>query len=143
MNIAVVIYSRHLSAEEDYATSIYLNASMFTQIIRDPASPTEEVSTRFFLLILQTAFPNNVLVSKFQDECVERSEERGGVSRALSHLKENDTIRLALKTAVFDRLKKKKIYTTNEILTKRCYRLLIKTLKNNINLWKMAITWPL
>ncbi len=100
MNIAVVIYSRHLSAEEDYATSIYLNASTFTQIIHDPASSTE-VSTRFFLLILQIAFPNNVLVSKFQDECVERS-----VSRALSHLKENDTIRLALKTAVFDRLKK-------------------------------------
>ncbi len=34
------------------------------------------------------------------------SEERGGVSRALSHLKENDTIRLALKRAVFDRLKR-------------------------------------
>ncbi len=30
------------------------------------------------------------------------SEERGGVSRALSHLKENDTIWLALKRAVFD-----------------------------------------
>ncbi len=30
---------------------------------------------------------------------------RGGVSSALSHLKENDTIRLALKRAVFDWLK--------------------------------------
>ncbi len=56
---------------------------------------------------------NLVLISKFHDECSEskqslseRSEERGGVSRALSHLKENDTIRLALKRAVFDRLKK-------------------------------------
>ncbi len=28
--------------------SIYLNVSMFTQIIRDPASSTEELSTRFF-----------------------------------------------------------------------------------------------
>ncbi len=36
----------------------------------------------------------------------EHSEERDRVSRALSHLKENDTIRLALKKAVFDRLKK-------------------------------------
>ncbi len=34
------------------------------------------------------------------------SEERGGVSRALSHLKENDTIWFALKRAVFDRLEK-------------------------------------
>jgi len=34
------------------------------------------------------------------------SEERGGVSGALSHLKENDTILLALKRAGFDRLKK-------------------------------------
>ncbi len=36
----------------------------------------------------------------------ERSEERGGVSRALSHLNEIDTIMLALKRVVFDRLKK-------------------------------------
>ncbi len=33
------------------------------------------------------------------------SEEREGVSIALSHLKENDTIWFALKRAVFDRLK--------------------------------------
>ncbi len=33
------------------------------------------------------------------------SEERGGVSRAQQHLKENDTIRLALKRAVFERVK--------------------------------------
>ncbi len=29
-----------------------------------------------------------------------------------------------------------------KILTKLCYRLFIKTLKNNINLWKMGIIWP-
>ncbi len=33
---------------EGNAPLIYLNASMFAQIIRDPASSTEEVSTRFF-----------------------------------------------------------------------------------------------
>ncbi len=42
------------------------------------------------------------------------SEERGGVSRALSHLKENDTIWFALKRAVFDRQKKMFFYITNE-----------------------------
>ncbi len=36
---------------------------------------------------------------------VNSPSERGGVSRALSHLKENDTIRLTLKRAVFDWLK--------------------------------------
>ncbi len=61
---------------------------------------------------LQNAFPNNVLISQFQDECNlskqsldERLEERGGVSRALSHLKQNDTIWLVRKRAGFDRLK--------------------------------------
>ncbi len=43
-----------------------------------------------------------------------RLEERGGVKRAHSHLKENDTIRLALKRDVFDRLIKGVFYTTNE-----------------------------
>ncbi len=46
---------------------MYLNVSIFVQIIRDPASPPEEV--RFFNESLQIAFPNNVLVSKFHDEC--------------------------------------------------------------------------
>ncbi len=49
---------------------------------------------------LQTAFPNNVLISKFQDECgpsvSARLEERGEVSGALSHLK-NDTMTLVWK----------------------------------------------
>ncbi len=44
---------------------IYLNASMFTQIICDPASLTEEVSIRFFYQSLPINFPNNVLVSTF------------------------------------------------------------------------------
>ncbi|MGH5062026.1 hypothetical protein ACRFG8_26955, partial [Klebsiella pneumoniae] len=45
---------------------IYINASMFARIIRDPASSTEEVSIRFFYESLQIAFPNNVLVSQFR-----------------------------------------------------------------------------
>ncbi len=40
---------------------ICLNVSMFTQIIRDPASPTEEVSIRLFYESLQIAFPNNCI----------------------------------------------------------------------------------
>ncbi len=66
-----------------------VNASMFARIICDPASPPEKVSTRFFNEYLQIAFPNNVLISKFHDECAKvnspsesGSEERGGVSRA-------------------------------------------------------------
>ncbi len=42
---------------------------MFGKIIHDPVSPTQEVSIRYFYESLQTAFPNNVLVSKFHDEC--------------------------------------------------------------------------
>ncbi len=53
---------------EGNASPIYLNASMFARIIRDPASPTEEVSICFFYESLQIAFPNNVLVSKFHDD---------------------------------------------------------------------------
>ncbi len=45
---------------------ICLNVSMFAQIIRDPASSTEEVSIRIFYESLQIAFPNNVLVSQFR-----------------------------------------------------------------------------
>ncbi len=48
---------------------IYLNVSMFVRIIRDPASPTEEVSIRVFNESSQITFPNNVLISKFHDEC--------------------------------------------------------------------------
>ncbi len=47
------------------APPIYLNTSMFTRIIRDPASPTEKVSIWVFYESLQIDFPNNVLVSKF------------------------------------------------------------------------------
>ncbi len=49
------------------------------------------------------------------------SEERGRVSRANLHLKENATIRLALKISVFDRVKKCVFYTTiAHFLTKLC-----------------------
>ncbi len=70
MNIAVVIYSRHLSRWrhsglrlflKGIPLPIYLNAFMFTRIIRDPASPTEEVSIRFFLWI----FPNLFQIPKY------------------------------------------------------------------------------
>ncbi len=44
---------------EGNAPPTYLNH------LRDPASPTEEVSIRFFYQSLQIAFPNNVLVIKF------------------------------------------------------------------------------
>ncbi len=54
---------------EGKAPSIYLNASMFARIIRDPASSTEVVSTRFLKESLRIAFPNNVLINKFQNEC--------------------------------------------------------------------------
>ncbi len=58
MNIAVVIYSRHLSHWRRRGLTllsflkgmrwspICLNASMFARIIRDPASSTEEVSIK-------------------------------------------------------------------------------------------------
>ncbi len=63
----------------------------------------------------------------------------GGVSRAQQHLKENDTIALALAKAVFDRVKRVFFTLPMTHLTKLCYRLFIKTLKTNINLWKMGI----
>ncbi len=43
-----------------------LNASLFTQIIRDPASSTEEVNIRVVYESLQIDFPNNVLVSQYR-----------------------------------------------------------------------------
>ncbi len=39
---------------------------LFAQIIRDPASSTEEVSITFFYESLQIAFPNHVQVSQFR-----------------------------------------------------------------------------
>ncbi len=42
---------------------------MFAQIIRDPASPTEDWEQGFLNKYLQITFPNNVLISKFHDEC--------------------------------------------------------------------------
>ncbi len=52
-----------------HRSPICLNASMFMRITHDPASPTEELSIRVFNESLRITFPNNVLVSKFQDEC--------------------------------------------------------------------------
>ncbi len=67
-------------------STIYINASMFARIIRDPASSTEEVSIRLFYESLQIAFPNNVLVSQFRGWSLQSArhltEEKGGVSRA-------------------------------------------------------------
>ncbi len=72
INIAVIIYSRHLSRWrrsglplflKGIRLPIYLNAFIFTWIIRD--SPTEEVRIRLFYASLQIAFPNTLLVSKF------------------------------------------------------------------------------
>ncbi len=45
---------------EGNAPPICLNATKFVRIIRDPASPTVEVSIRLFYESLQIAFPNNV-----------------------------------------------------------------------------------
>ncbi len=52
---------------EAKAPSIYINASMFTQIIRDHL--LKKWVQSFLNESLQTAFPNNVLISKFHDEC--------------------------------------------------------------------------
>ncbi len=75
MNMAVIIYMTQISETlkmqwitfvfEGNAPPINLNLFMFTRIIRDPASPTEEASIRFFYESLQIAFPNNMLVNKF------------------------------------------------------------------------------
>ncbi len=71
MNIAVVIYSVIWAAEEDYVwfwreCSLNLPKCVYVhEITRDQASSTE-----FFLNeSLQNTFPNNVLISKFHDEC--------------------------------------------------------------------------
>ncbi len=57
---------------EGNAPPIYLNVSIVTWIISDPASATEELSIRFFYESLQIAFPNNVLVSKFRGWSIDR-----------------------------------------------------------------------
>ncbi len=68
MNIAVIIYSRtseplktqriNITFEVNALILIYINVSMFTQIIHDPASSTEEISKMFFYESLQITFPN-------------------------------------------------------------------------------------
>ncbi len=106
---------------------IYLNAFMFTQIICDPASPTEEVSVRFFFFMnlwnspfLITCYLASFTMNAAKDYRLSEisSEERGGVNRAHLHLMQNAPIRLALKRAVFDRVKRVLFYTTNETFWK-------------------------
>ncbi len=94
MNIAVVITPVIWAAEEDYdegnAPSIYLNASMFSANHSWSSFIYRRIEYKFFLNeSLQTAFPDNVLISKFQMNAAKlnspsesSSEERGGVSRA-------------------------------------------------------------
>ncbi len=53
---------------EGIGPPIYLNVPMFTRNIRDPDSPTEEVSIRVFKESLNIVFPNNVLICKFHYE---------------------------------------------------------------------------
>ncbi len=55
------------------------------------------------------------------------SEERGGVSRAHLHLKQNATIRLVLKRAVFDRVKRVLFYNMNE----KFWKLVEKLVEND------------
>ncbi len=71
------------------APPIYLNAFMFVQIIRDPDSPTEEVSIRFFYESLQIAFlimcllaSSAAKVNSLMKTAHHPMEERGGVNRA-------------------------------------------------------------
>ncbi len=77
MNIAVVIYSWHLSRWRRSGLPLFVKG--IREIIRDLASPTEEVSIRLFYSSLQITFPNNVRVMRMTGH---PTEERGGVSRA-------------------------------------------------------------
>ncbi len=125
---------------------IYLNASIFAQIIRDPASPTEEVSIRFFMNLCKSSFPNNVLVSKFHGWMQLKFTV---FQRTARHPTEETCTRTCTETgsceqSCFWQGKKGVVLHYHwEILTKVYNRLFIKTLKNLINLWKMGIRWPL
>ncbi len=77
MNIAVIIYSRHLNRWRHRGLTLLSfwkectdpdlhKCYMFARIIRDPALSTEEVSIRVFYESLQIAFPNNALVRQFR-----------------------------------------------------------------------------
>ncbi len=118
-------------------TPIYLKASIFTWIIRDPASPPEEVSVRFFNESLQIAFPNNVLVSKFHDECSktlsslrERLGREGWGEQSSFAFKAMCNKTACCRHSCFWKGKNGVVLHYHwEILTKLCYRLFIKTLK--------------
>ncbi len=93
---------------------------MFAQIIRDPASSTEEVNISFFYESLQIAFPNNVLlVSKFRGwslKSARHSTEREGRGQQSSlAFKATWTKKLlAENRSDFDRVKKVLFYSTIE-----------------------------
>ncbi len=67
-------------------------------------------------------------------------QERGGVSRAHKHLKQHGLEQRA-ENSWFWQGKGVFLHYHWEILTKVCYGLFIKTLKNHINLCKMGIWW--
>ncbi len=117
---------------------IYLNASMFTQIIHDPASPTGVKR-------------ENVLVSKFCGQN-NQSHENGssphgregrGEQSSLAFKDTCTKMGCCVQSCFWQGTKGVVLHYHWEILTKVCYRLFIKTLKNHINLWKMGIRWPL
>ncbi len=91
----------------------------------------------FLIMCLLESFMKNA--AKVYSLTESGSEEGGGVSRAHLHLKQYAIKQLAVDRAVFDRVKTVLFYTTVEKLTKICYILFIKTLKNHISLWKMGI----
>ncbi len=75
MNIAVIIYSRHhIEDAENYFCFWRECALNQPKCIYDSTnlswySFTYRSEYKFFYEYLQIAFPNNVLVSKFHDEC--------------------------------------------------------------------------
>ncbi len=110
------------------ASTIYLNASIFVRIIRDPASTPEEVSVMFLLNLCKSLFlitcnlaSFTMNVAKVYHLSQSGLEERDGVSRSHLHLKEHALKPLAENRADFDKVKRV-FYTTFEKLTKLCYR---------------------
>ncbi len=100
---------------------IYLHASIFARIIRDPASPTEEVSVSFLMNLCKSPFLIMCLLASFTMNAAKvyrlsesGSEERGGVSRAHLILKQHAKKQLAVDRADFDRVKTVLFYTTIE-----------------------------
>ncbi len=95
----------------------------------------------FLIMCWLASFTMNA--AKVNSPSESSSEERGGVTRAQQHLKENDNTACSKKSCFWQGKKRCFLHYQWEILTKLCYRLFIKTLKNNINLWKIGIMTPL